>query len=164
MTKHKIYSIEDLRKLNPCYDPTQYLAEDWQGTVVDILQVAGCPAEDRIWVATQFIDDRTNRLFAVWCAREALSLVANPDERSVTACDVAERFANGEAEATIIELAAASVAAWDAWDAARHAIAAARHAASAAARAAAWDARDARDAAWDAARDAQIKQLIKMLG
>lgn len=87
-------------------------------------------------------NERTARLFAVWCAREALKLVANPDSCSVTACDVAERYANGEA--TDSELAAAWAAAW------------------AAARAAARDA--ARDAAWAAARDAQYAKLCEMIG
>ena len=95
-------------------------------------------------------NDKTLRLFAVWCAREALKLVDNPDPRSVNACDVAERYANGEA--TDEELAAALAAARDA------------------ARAAAWDAAlaaalaAARAAARDAARAAQSKKLIEMLG
>jgi hypothetical protein len=115
-------------------------------------------------------NDKTLRLFAVWCAREALKLVADPDPRSIAACDVAERYANGEA--TYEELhaawdaasAAASAAAWDpardaAWDAAWDPASAA---ASAAARDAAWDA--ARDAAWDAAWDAQLKKIYEMVG
>jgi hypothetical protein len=119
-------------------------------------------------------NERTLRLFAVWCAREVLKLVDNPDQRSVAACDVAEKYANGDA--TQKELAAAGdaagaaawAAAWDAardaardaaWDAARDA---ARAAAGAAAWAAAWDA--ARDAAWDAAWDAQYKKLYDMVG
>jgi len=131
-------------------------------------------------------NERTQRLFAVWCAREALKLVDNPDPRSIAACDVAERYANGDA--TEEELAAARDAAMDAardaardaaWAAARAAAwaaawAAARDAAWAAARDAAWAA--ARDAAWaaawdaamdaarDAARDAQSAKLLEMCG
>ena len=99
-------------------------------------------------------NDKTARLFAVWCAREALKLVDEPDPRSLAACDVAERYANGKA--TDEELSAAWDAAW----------AAGRYAAWDAARDAAWAAaRDAaRDAAWAAARDAQIKKLCEMLG
>lgn len=52
--------------------------------------------------------DKDMRLFAVWCAREALKL-DNPDERSINACNVAERFANGQANSD--ELAAARDAA-----------------------------------------------------
>jgi hypothetical protein len=55
-------------------------------------------------------------LFAVWCAREALKLIADPDERSVETCNVVERYANGEA--TEEELLAARDAADDATDAA----------------------------------------------
>ncbi len=114
---------------------------------------------DALW-ATQCVAgaDRDLRLFAVWCARQVQHLMA--DERSITALDVAEKFANGQASEA--ELDAAWDAAWDAagdaagdaaWDAAR---AAARDAACAAARDAAWDAaRDAAgDAAWGAAWDA----------
>ena len=82
-------------------------------------------------------NDRTARLFAVWCAREALKLIDEPDPRSVSACDVAERYANGEALD-------------DDWAAARDA---ARDAAEAA----------AGGAAWDAAWDAQNKKLLDML-
>ena len=62
-------------------------------------------------------NDKTLRLFAVWCAREALKLIDNPDPRSVNGCDVAEKYANGEA--TEEELDAARAATWDAaWAAA----------------------------------------------
>ncbi len=57
-------------------------------------------------------NDSTLRLFAVWCAREALKLVENPDPRSINACDVAERYANGDA--TMDELDAARDAESDA--------------------------------------------------
>lgn len=90
-----------------------------------------------IWVATHpgCLDDRTLRLFAVWCARQVQHLME--DERSIAALDVAERFANGEA--TSEELAAAGAAAG-------------------ATAGAAWV---AAGAAWDA-RDAQAAKLREM--
>jgi hypothetical protein len=138
-------TMADIRALGPCYDPAKYAPEDWTGTALDVLAAKTVPADDRIWLVTRWLDDRTNRLFAVWCARRVLTRVERPDPRSVAACDVAERFANGQA--TREELAAA-------WDAAR-----------AAAQDAAWDAaRDAaRAAAWAAARAAQIAHLCEML-
>ena len=147
----KQITLQEIRELNPCYDPAKFLPEDWTGTVVDILNVEDCPAEDRIWVVLreEFIDAKTLRLFAVWCAREALKLVENPDVRSIEACNVAERYANGEA--TDEELSAAWDAASAAWDAASDTWAAR----------AAWAASAARAAR--AARAAQINQLIKML-
>lgn len=54
-------------------------------------------------------NDRTARLFAADCAERALTLVANPDSRSVEAIRVARLFANGEA--TKDELSAAARAA-----------------------------------------------------
>ena len=85
---------------------------------------------------------REMRLYAVWCARQVQSLMEDP--RSVTALDVAERYANGAASDD--ELAAARNAARDA----------ARSPAWAAARAAAWAA--ARDAAW-ATQSAEMKRI-----
>ena len=117
-----------------------------------------------IWIATLqgVLTDRELRLFAVWCARQVQHLLTDP--RSVSAIDVAERYANGEA--TDEELAAAGDEAWAAaWDAAWAAARAAAWAADgdadgdadgAAARAAA---RAAIAAAWDAARTAQAQWL-----
>lgn len=184
------FTIEDIRKLNPCYNPSKFLPETWTGTALDILNVEACPAEDRLWVVCHdgWIYDRTLRLFAVWCARQVEHLMT--DERSKTALNVAERYANGQA--TDEELAAARAAAraaanaawaaenaaWAAenaaraaenaaWDTADYAArAAAMEAAMAAARAAAdYAARAAADyAAWDAARAAQVNKLIEMIG
>lgn len=134
-----IKTINDIRELRPCYDPSRYAPEDWQGTALDVLKAEQIPADDRLWVVLHegWIDERTARLFAVWCARAALQLIDNPDPRSVAACDVAERYANGEATAD--ELVTAS----------------------AAARAATWAA--AWDAASAAASAAQVAHLIEML-
>ena len=115
-------------------------------------------------------NDRTARLFAVWCAREELKLVDEPDPRSVEACNVAERYANGEAikDELAAAWAAGGAAAWAAagaaaWAAAWAAAGAAAWAAAASA--AAWDAASAaaRAAAWAAAMAAQYKKLHEML-
>jgi hypothetical protein len=104
-----------------------------------------CPRPDWLWWIAEKLgqrpDDRTLRLFAIWCARNTpLSdgrktgdLLTDP--RSLAALEVAERFADGRA--TNDELAAARYAA--------------RAAARAAARDVAWAA--AWDVAWYAAWD-----------
>jgi hypothetical protein len=157
MTTLKTFTISDIRSWKPCHDPARWLPAgqtDWRGTALDVLRHPKIPPADKLWCVLRedCIDARTLRLFAVWCAREALKLVAQPDPRSVAACDVAERYANGLATAD--EMAAAWAAAWAA---SRDAdLAAAWAAAWAASRdadlAAAWAAAWARDAAWDAAR------------
>ena len=143
----KTFTVENIREWNPCYDPVTgidangdqvndgFLPEGWSGAALDILRVTDCSPEDRLWVVAreECIDARTLRLFAVWCARQALVLIDEPDPRSVEACNVAERYANGDA--TNQELAAARAAAWDA----------------------AWA------AAWAAASAAQIDHLITLL-
>ena len=157
----KTISNRIIRKLNPCYDPSEVVKDEneelpvreWVAKYRNLVK----DKSDIIWLLCNklYMSDRDMRLFAVWCAREALKLVANPDPRSVNACDVAERYANGEA--TDEELAAA-------WDAARAASAAAWAARAASA---AWDASAAAsDAAWTAsaasaaAGDGQIDKLM----
>lgn len=161
----RILTIEDIRDWQPCYDPNKYLAEDWSGTLLDILDDKRIPFEDRLWVImrTSLVSEKLMRLFAVWCARQVQHLMA--DKRSLDALNVAERFANGEA--TKEELAAAGDAAWAAAGAAAGAAArdAAGDAAWAAAWAAAWDAARAAAwaAAWAAAGDAQENKLREMI-
>ena len=170
-------TLNKLREHGPC-------AEGWR----DLLGYLGKTAPDdeplniatiaksnglnhALW-ALRAVDghNREIRLYAVWCARQVQHLMT--DSRSLTALDVAEKFANSAA--TEFELSAAWDAAWAAavdaagdaaWAAAGAAARAAaradsRAAAGAAARAAAGAA--AGDAAWDAARDAQLKRLLEI--
>ena len=151
-SKLKTITLNDIRKWYPYYDPSKYAPENWKGTAIDILKAEQIPALDRLWciLRREVIDDKTARLFACWCAREALKLVPKEQisPRSIAAIETAERFAHGKA--TKKELEAAANAAWaaanatrdDAWDAARDA---------------------ARAAARAAAEAVQIKRLIKML-
>ena len=144
---------------------------DWaltQPTMSDVWD--NCPRIDwLLWIADkldQRPDDRTLRLFAVWCARSTpLSdgrktgdLLTDP--RSLAALEVAERFADGQAtnDERDAAWAAAGDAAWAAagdaaWDAAWDAAGAARDAA--------WDAAwaAARNAARNASRAAQAAHL-----
>ena len=172
-------TYKDVVSFGPCYMPEEIGITDKNAAMpipefIKTFRYKVDDKEDIIWVVCrkEYMSDRDMRLFAVWCAREALKLV-EPDPRIIEACDVAERFANGEA--TTEELAAAwnassaaEEAACAAWNASRYARYAANAAARYAARAAwnaAWCAAGcARDAAGYAAeytfRDAQIDQLL----
>lgn len=115
MTSLKTFTIDDIRSWQPCYDPGRHLPEDWRGTALDLLAMEQIPAHDRLWVVLrdEVIDAQTLRLYAAWCARQVAHL--NPDPRVTKACDVAERFALGQAARE--ELEAASGAAWAAsWE------------------------------------------------
>ena len=88
-------------------------------TTIEVCDLAGIPAADRLWVLLHedWIPAAELRLLACWWARGALALVGTPDPRSVAAVETAERFAIGLS--TLEELAAAWAAARDAaWAAA----------------------------------------------
>jgi hypothetical protein len=144
-------TLNAIRKHKPCVDSWKKLLAGLGKRRADskplpfhrIVEV--CGLEDALWATRAAPEhDREWRLFAVACARDVQYPMA--DCRSVTAIDVAERFANGNA--TRAELDAA-------WSAAR----AARDAALDAMSGAWWDAIRAEGwasgaAAWDAARKA----------
>ena len=90
-----------IRSFHPCYDPSaKGIPNDKNLSVMEWVDKyrSVIRAEDILWLLLreEFYDDRQLRLFSVWCAREALETV-NPDHRSINACDVAEKFANGKA-------------------------------------------------------------------
>lgn len=170
-----------IRSFDPCYDPSEKNIPDGETlSVLDWVEKYRpvVPPKDIIWLLcrNEFLSDRDLRLFAVWCAREALSLIDSPDPRSVAACDVAERYANGEAsqEELIVAYADANRAAARAAycaayyaaradaDAATAALAARTDADADAAYYAAIAARATRvaRAATDAAREKQLNQLL----
>lgn len=159
----KTINNELIRTFNPCYDPSEKVSDEKETLpVVDwVAKYRGIvPEKDIIWLLChkEFLSDKDLRLFAVWCAREALSKVENPDKRSIDACDVAERYANGQA--TVKELRAAAYSAAAAADAgaAYYAAAAAYYAAGDYAAGAAYSAATA--AAYAAARSKQIDKLL----
>lgn len=186
----KTINNELIRSFNPCYDPSkQNIPENETLPVLEWVEKyrGVVPAKDIIWLLchNEFLSDKELRLFAVWCARDALKIIENPDARSIEACNVAERFANGDATMEELDDARAAAmkvaidvafnAAWAAFNAASDAAwyststaARAARSASAAARSAyaaawdacyAWDARDA-SAAASAATEAQLNELL----
>ena len=157
-------TLAAIREHGPCADGWAKLLRHLGKTSADaeplmlltILESNGL--DDALW-CLRAVDGhkREIRLFAVWCARQVQHMM--DDRRSVSALDVAERHANGQA--TDAELAAARAAAWAAAWAARDAARADARAAAGAARDAARA--DARDAAWDDARYAQQSELKRVL-
>jgi len=144
-------TLRKLKEYSPCENGWKKLlrnlgktkADDEPLSIITILDSNG--VNYAAW-CLRAIDDieKDARLFAVWCARQVQHLMT--DQQSITALDVAERHATGNA--TDDELSAASAAAVDAaWaaravavDAAWAAVDAASAAPSCAASAAVWDA------------------------
>ena len=101
---------QDVIRHKPCYIH-KYLPVGWSMTLCEFLAIEDIPPKDRIWIVTRFLPDRENRLFAVWCAKEALKLIQDPDKRSINACKVAELYADGKATSEELARAAEAVAA-----------------------------------------------------
>ena len=162
-------TLNKIRSHAPCAEGWEKLltylgktkADDEQLSIATIIDSNGL--QDALWCLRAVEGyDREIRLYAVWCARQVQHLLK--DQRSISALDVAERYANGEA--TEAELKDARDAAWSgardaAWAAAWYAADAAALAAMADAWAerAAWCARDA--AAWACAEAADTRQEMK---
>jgi len=113
-------TYKDVMSYEPCYDPQELGKIDKSLTIPQFIRLYRNRVkqkQDIIWVVCrkEYMTERDMRLFAVWCAREALKLI-DPDPPSVEACDVAERYANGEATKEELDAArdAARAAAWDA--------------------------------------------------
>lgn len=107
-----VRTLADIRLQNPCHDPAQHVSEDWTGTALDVLQAESISAEERIWVVTGpgWIDDKTLRTFAVWCARSLLDKVKSPDPRCVAALQTAATYET-ESRSTITTVARNALAA-----------------------------------------------------
>ena len=168
----KLLTFQDIADMNPRkkHWPSKYIPETWTGTILDVLRLPNVAATEKLWVACRVLDDKVLRLFAVDCARRALSRIDKPDARSLAAVNVAEAFAHGNA--TTEELKTAAAAAYAAYAAsAASAASAAAYAASAeyAASAAAYAASaeyaipSVVDSDTFEERNKQIEQLIKLI-
>lgn len=150
------------RKFKPCWLETREgcarferiaaVRDEW--SALDVLDLEDVSARDRLWSVLReaFLPRMLLHEFACRCAEYALSLVENPDARSVEAIRVKRRWMTGDA--TDDELRFARMAA----------LSAARAAERAAAWAAAWDAEQAAArAAWVAERKSVREQEIAIL-
>ena len=119
MNNNPIITPDLIRGYMPCSDPVLalgYCEEGDSAPLSEVLRLEYVQIGHRIWLATRpgLLPDRILRLWMVRAARRALSLVPAPDPRSLAACDVAERFADGKA--TEEELVEAKRMAREAWE------------------------------------------------
>jgi hypothetical protein len=112
-----------IRSFSPYYDPSEIGISDDESLAIkkwiEKYRNVVKNKEDIIWLICrpELMSDKNCRLFAVWCARKSFEGLTNIDPRSIEACNVTERYANGNA--TNDELLAARSATWSAaWSAA----------------------------------------------
>ena len=176
----KTVTYEEFLEFDPCWLEEEGGAERLKAyfdrfggrmSALDILNLDDVDAEDKLWsvLREEFIPAPILREFACVCAECALTLIDNPDPRSIKAIEVKRAWIRGEA--TDKELDTARGAACSA--AKKAARSAARNAARVA-RAAAWAACDAAwaacpaawtasEAGWDDGSEAQVAYLIMVL-
>jgi len=158
-------TLKEIRDLDPCYDPSLHMKEDWEGTLVDFLQIDVIPNHDRIWVAVRLAPRTLVEIFAIDCAFAAHDAAY---DAAYDADDAYDAYSADTAAALAAHAAAAYAAhaAHDADDA--YAADTAAYAAHAYAAHAAHDAADAvayaaHDAARNQQRENQIDALIMLL-
>lgn len=73
------YTIDDIRKLNPCYDPTIVLPIRWEGTAADLLKDTSIPAVDRFWAVMNLgaLSVKVQKEFNLWCVSQVEGCVKN---------------------------------------------------------------------------------------
>ena len=148
----KTVTVEQFKSFGPCWLETREgrerfskvasLHDEW--TAYDVLALEEVSARDklRLVLRKEFIDVPVLHEYACRCAEYALSLIDNPDTRSVAAIEAKRKWLRGEIDNSALDAARDA-----AWDAVR---AGARSAVRAAALAA------ARDAARPASRSAAL--------
>ena len=176
----KTVTYEEFLEFKPCWLAEENGAERIKAyfdrfggrmSALDILNLDDVSKVDKLWsvLREEFIPASILHEFACVCAEYALTLIDNPDPRSINAIEVKRAWIRGEATDkeldaakiaarddasdvtwTVAKNAARAVASTAAWETARAAARAARHVASVTA----WD------TAWNAARHAQVAYLI----
>lgn len=139
----KTVTVEQFKRFGPCWLETREgrerfakvaaLHDEW--TAYDVLALPDVSVEDKLWsvLREEFIDAPVLHEYACHCTEYALSLINNPDPRSVAAIEAKRKWLRGEIDDSALAAAQAN----------------ARDAASAAALAAVWE------GAWAAALAAE---------
>lgn len=127
----KTVTYEEFLKFDPCWLDEDGGAERIKSyfdrfggkmSALDVLNLDDVSEVDKLWsvLREEFIPAPILHEFACVCTEYALSLIENPDPRSIKAIEVKRAWIRGEA--TNEELDAAWDAAWDASDAAWDAV------------------------------------------
>ncbi|MDO9530369.1 MAG: hypothetical protein Q7J27_14595 [Syntrophales bacterium] len=98
-----IVTTKKLMSKKPCEKYTKAIVSKLLGKGKTLLEICDLdiPAKDRIWAVTKFLDDTTNRTFAIWCAKQCKA-----DGKEVKEyIKVIERFYKGNATREELDVA-----------------------------------------------------------
>ncbi len=120
-------TLQQIKDLDPCYNPAKYAPDNWEGTAQDILRDKRVPPDDRLWVVCreEFIGKDLLFKFAENCCGQIVNYL--PEDEQLEYCNVLSiiRIAREDNDHELRDAAwgAARGAAWDAawgaaWDAA----------------------------------------------
>ena len=113
--KKKKITYKDLVLLEPCYQPKEIgIKSNYSATIPEFIREYRDKVKNTkdiilVLCRKDHMTERDMRLFAVWCAREALKLIDNLNPISIPACDVAEKYIRGETNTEKLNLARARV-------------------------------------------------------
>ena len=67
-------TYQDIKDLEPCYDPVKYIPKTWEGTLQDVLDLQDVPVNDRLWVVLLCISEDKDADFGRWCALQVADM------------------------------------------------------------------------------------------
>jgi hypothetical protein len=93
----KEFTFDDILSWPHCDHLEGCLPKDWRGTVLDILSREDLSPQKKLWISLrrELLEDKTLRLFSVFCAKQIEHLLL--DERDREIIGIAEKFSNGDA-------------------------------------------------------------------
>ena len=113
----KVYTVTDINAHAPCRPATHWVAENWSGTIQDILALVNVSDQVKIWIVCRLFSKVGRVCFAYWCAQRARNhatdVTAATDATATAAYAAADAYA-----ATAAAYATATAAAYAASDAA----------------------------------------------
>lgn len=97
----KTITIDEFLGFGPCWDekdfvPYRKMQEQW--SALDILRLPDVSDQDKLWAVLrpELVSDDILHEFACRCAEMALSLVEEPDPRSIAAIEAKRAWLRGE--------------------------------------------------------------------
>jgi hypothetical protein len=102
MTTQKTISLDLIQSFNPCYNPSNIIDENEILSIKDAYFKYKDKVKDKqdiIWVLCRkdFLTDTQIKHFALFCAKQAVSYIANPDPIITKCIETTEKYLNGTA-------------------------------------------------------------------